>query len=746
MENCTLNNRLSIFLIGIVLSICSHISPIEANIGLMSNKVAGEGISSAGSRFSEKRAITTETTHLAPIPWISYEKEINDNFVVAEKITLGRKMKGEIGSESDRDYFYVEVSGIMNISFKLETSLSLLIPSPDIGVTVYAEDQETILGAFTSDTSKSGEINMGLSPGIYNILVNRLPNSPFEKDLTYDLIVEPFCTLACWNSLKRFDRYSGEYGLVYEHENLGYTQLPNKADENYGGTVEGSVIGEAVDVFGYEMVQDGELNVEFWTSSRSYGKTETLLHSIPTVELFKDVDGHWIVIEKFNSISSELITRNLDVKKGTYLVGVSVGGIAEKNLKYYLKVTENKNLDPPSLVGDSAEISLIPRLPTVDDKVSLRIKGEFPTSHAIIRALNVTSSDRLIVVDMETGWLGEVGAQVLTPVDTTAFLGLLTVGDQSVVLKVNGIEINRLAFEVLPIEDSRRLHVLAKVGRRESASPLRTRVDRSVDFTVYTFSRDDSSDMKIVEDFEWTVPPKLVGKIKSVGSLELTTVAKVDEELFFRVGDAESKFRVITTPSTAVEVVIDPPRLQIDPGATQRFSAIARDKYGNTVLRNFGWHVVGDIGTIDSRRGDFKAGDKPGEGWVIAVANTQMIFSDVGANLKKTGKVVVGSGTPRDFTLDQNKPNPFNPSTQISFQLSTNSRVSLTVFNSLGQPVDQLIDAQMNTGSHEVEWQPVDHRSGVYFYELRTEPIGETNIYDSKSIPFVARKKMLFLR
>ena len=337
-----LNNALSFLLIGIVLSICFYISPIEANSRLLSNKVAGEGISSAGSRFSEKRAITTETTHLAPIPWISYEKEINDKFVVADKIILGRKMRGEIGSESDRDCFYVEVSSIMNISFKLETSLRLLIPSSDIGVTVYAEDQETILGAFVSSTSKPREINMGLLPGTYNILINRLPTSPFEKDLTYDLTVEPFCTLACWNSLKRFDRYSGEYGLVYEHESLGYTQLPNKADEYYGGTVEGSVIGEDIDAFGYEMVQDGVLNVEFWTSGRSYGKTETLLQSILTVEIFKNVDGVWIVIEKFNSISSELITRNLDVKKGTYLVGISVGGIAEKNLKYYLKVTESE--------------------------------------------------------------------------------------------------------------------------------------------------------------------------------------------------------------------------------------------------------------------------------------------------------------------------------------------------------------------------------------------------------------------
>ena len=57
------------------------------------------------------------------------------------------------------------------------------------------------------------------------------------------------------------------------------------------------------------------------------------------------------------------------------------------------------SLDPPGLVGNSAEISLIPRLPTVDDKVSLRIKDEFPASNAVIRVLSGTSSGRLIVVD-----------------------------------------------------------------------------------------------------------------------------------------------------------------------------------------------------------------------------------------------------------------------------------------------------------------------------------------------------------
>ena len=272
-------------------------------------------------------------------------------------------------------------------------------------------------------------------------------------------------------------------------------------------------------------------------------------------------------------------------------------------------------------------------------------------------------------------------------------------------------------------------------------------VDRSVDFTVYAFTRDDSSDMEMVEDFQWSVPSKLVGKFgKTVGSLNLTTVAGIDEEIIFRVGNAQSAFRVITTPSKVVEVVIDPPVLRIEPGKTERFSAKAHDKFGNNVVRNFGWHVVGDIGTIDERRGDFRAGNKPGEGWIIAVANAQLIFSDVEATLEGTGKVVVGGGTPQLYSLEQNTPNPFNPSTNIPFKLPISSYVRLTVFNALGQRVEQLIDAPMNSGSHRVEWQSSDHGTGVYFYELRTEPIGVNHFFNLKVEPFVARKKMLLVR
>ena len=182
MENILNFSLISVVLL-LKLLILFNNYPTEANVGQPSNKSFGEGRSSTGSRFSEKRTAIFKVAHLAPMPWVSYEKENNDNVAVANKIILGRKMRGEIGSKSDRDHFYVEVTRIMNISFKLETTLSLLNSSSDISVTVYAEDQETILGTSIADASKSGELNMGLLPGNYNILIKRMSSNPSDLDL-----------------------------------------------------------------------------------------------------------------------------------------------------------------------------------------------------------------------------------------------------------------------------------------------------------------------------------------------------------------------------------------------------------------------------------------------------------------------------------------------------------------------------------------------------------------------------------
>jgi hypothetical protein len=76
--------------------------------------------------------------------------------------------------------------------------------------------------------------------------------------------------------------------------------------------------------------------------------------------------------------------------------------------------------------------------------------------------------------------------------------------------------------------------------------------------------------------------------------------------------------------------------------------------------------------------------------------------------------------SPSTFTLSQNYPNPFNPNTTISFHLPTKSSVLLRVFDIQGQEITTLINGELETGSHSLQWNAVNQPSGVYFYQLST--------------------------
>ena len=71
--------------------------------------------------------------------------------------------------------------------------------------------------------------------------------------------------------------------------------------------------------------------------------------------------------------------------------------------------------------------------------------------------------------------------------------------------------------------------------------------------------------------------------------------------------------------------------------------------------------------------------------------------------------------------LSHNFPNPFNPSTNIEFQLPTSSNVKIVIFNQIDQIIRNLIDQFMPNGPQIVEWngkneQRIFVSSGVYFY------------------------------
>jgi hypothetical protein len=69
--------------------------------------------------------------------------------------------------------------------------------------------------------------------------------------------------------------------------------------------------------------------------------------------------------------------------------------------------------------------------------------------------------------------------------------------------------------------------------------------------------------------------------------------------------------------------------------------------------------------------------------------------------------------------LANNYPNPFNPSTVISYQLSENTYVNLIICNSLGQKVKELVNSHQGKGLYNVEFNAGNLPSGLYFYKLQ---------------------------
>ena len=87
----------------------------------------------------------------------------------------------------------------------------------------------------------------------------------------------------------------------------------------------------------------------------------------------------------------------------------------------------------------------------------------------------------------------------------------------------------------------------------------------------------------------------------------------------------------------------------------------------------------------------------------------------------------------QENVLEQNQPNPFNPTTTISYNLTKSGNVSLEIFNSQGQKVASLVQGYQGDGYHSVQWDASLMAAGTYFYVI-------------KSDDFTSSKKMLLIK
>jgi hypothetical protein len=112
-------------------------------------------------------------------------------------------------------------------------------------------------------------------------------------------------------------------------------------------------------------------------------------------------------------------------------------------------------------------------------------------------------------------------------------------------------------------------------------------------------------------------------------------------------------------------------------------------------------------------------------GLVGGQVGTELTVDEIGFIYGSTD-VQDNQNPPGDFKLYQNFPNPFNPTTKISWQSPVSSWQTLKVYDLLGREVATLVDEFRPAGSYEVEFNASRLSSGIYFYKLQSGSFIET--------------------
>lgn len=144
----------------------------------------------------------------------------------------------------------------------------------------------------------------------------------------------------------------------------------------------------------------------------------------------------------------------------------------------------------------------------------------------------------------------------------------------------------------------------------------------------------------------------------------------------------------------------------------------------------------------------FPSGDPGNIGRVAlrqGVANRSPVLNIDGIRVAKTWNNILTSiggsnqvsSVPENFRLEQNYPNPFNPSTTIKFSLPENGFASLSVYNTLGKEVANLVNNNLAAGTFSEKFDGSALTSGVYFYKLTFTGISGNSFTETKRLMLV---------
>jgi hypothetical protein len=150
------------------------------------------------------------------------------------------------------------------------------------------------------------------------------------------------------------------------------------------------------------------------------------------------------------------------------------------------------------------------------------------------------------------------------------------------------------------------------------------------------------------------------------------------------------------------------------------------------------WQTIGSVKAADLSNStkNYNFTDKNA---VTGKFNYRLKMVDNDGSFSYSKIVNVDIAAPANFDLSQNYPNPFNPSTKINYSLPFESNVKITIYNSLGESVKELVNSFQPGGYYEMTFDAKSLSSGIYFYCISA--VSKDGLHN-----FTNTKKMMLLK
>lgn len=209
---------------------------------------------------------------------------------------------------------------------------------------------------------------------------------------------------------------------------------------------------------------------------------------------------------------------------------------------------------------------------------------------------------------------------------------------------------------------------------------------------------------------------------------------KVQPASFFVNGTNDSGFTFVSIP--AVKLYSDTVQFSATispPPGTGTFTISFIDRVNNGITRNFLTTFPDSVRCRVKTSGGVTSGVYSLRIQSNGPNGTPVHVRTVSFTVNPTGTVTINNEIPDQFYLFQNFPNPFNPKTNIRYDIAKAGNVKLVVFDVAGKQVAELVNGLHNPGKYVYNFNASDFASGIYFYKLETPA-------------FTSIKKMIFVK